>query len=186
MAERDEVMIPLVWVRMVDRPSLVPDRGGGERGGELPWPFGRRPPSPTRQEYGKVRAGGGGRGLDFRKGAGHRMKPSVAARPGEEARGRIGIGGTSVAPPGAARAAVGDVLPAGRAGGGPAGPVCPEQLGPDPARPVVGPARAGGARRDGRSTRSPPRRRSGRSWRRGRSGRWRSSRRCTPGWRRSG
>ena len=50
---------------------------------------------------------------------------------------------------------------------------------------MVGPARAGGARRLG--ARPGPRRvaRSSRRWRRGRSGRWRSSRRCTPGWRRS-
>src|SRR5262245_38236612 len=56
----------------------------------------------------------------------------------------------AAAPPGAAGAAVGDVLPSGRAGGGPAGPVRPDELGPDASGAVVGAARPGGARRPGR------------------------------------
>ena len=112
------------------------------------------------------------------------MEPRLAGRRGFGVRGRSGRA-TSGPAAGPAGAAVGDVLPAGRAGGGPAGPVRADQLGPDAARPVVGLARAGGARRPGARPGARRSRRSSRRWRRGRSGWWRFSRRSTPGSRRS-
>ena len=135
------------WGLSLSLTHRVPRAGFGPAGP----PSGRSSIPQTRNPYpstGRIMlwfAHGAGGAVPFRGDRqSHGTGPGNAAQGGGAWEARRG--------PGAARplvrpAPVGDVLPAGRAGGGPAGAVRAEQLGPDPARPVVGAARAGGARR---------------------------------------